>query len=68
MHLDLPINEYIYDFILEEMVFKSIIRYIINRYLKKYIEELNDDKLNFDLRNGFIFYYLFKSKFFFTLL
>ncbi|CAF3328653.1 unnamed protein product [Rotaria socialis] len=31
------------------MVFKSIIRYIINRYLKNYIEELDDEKLNFDL-------------------
>lgn len=31
------------------MVLKSIIRYITNRYLKNYTEELNNDKLNFDL-------------------
>ncbi|CAF4482324.1 unnamed protein product, partial [Rotaria socialis] len=34
------------------MVLKSIIRYIINRYLKNYIEELDDEKLNFDLIHG----------------
>jgi hypothetical protein len=34
------------------MVLKSIIRYMINRYLKNYIEQLDDEKLNFDLRNG----------------
>jgi hypothetical protein len=25
---------------------------MINRYLKNYIEQLDDEKLNFDLRNG----------------
>lgn len=34
------------------MVFKSIVRYIINRYLKNYIEQLDDEKLNFDLTKG----------------
>jgi hypothetical protein len=46
----------IFYFVLEEktkvMVFKSIIRYIINRYLKNYIEQLDDEKLNYDLKNG----------------
>jgi hypothetical protein len=37
------------------MVLKGIIRYIINRYLKNYIEQLDDEKLNFDLRNGLSF-------------
>ncbi|CAF4789073.1 unnamed protein product, partial [Rotaria sp. Silwood1] len=36
------------------MVLKSIIRYIINRYLKNYIEQLDDEKLNFDLRHGHV--------------
>ena len=35
-----------------EMVFKNIIRYIINRYLKNYIEELDYEKLNFNLISG----------------
>ena len=43
-------------FVLEEghlkMVLKTIVRYIINRYLKNYIEQLDDEKLNFDLKNG----------------
>lgn len=34
------------------MVLKSVIRYVINRYLKNYIERLDDEKLNIDLRNG----------------
>ena len=40
------------------MVLKGIIRYIINRYLKNYIEQLDDEKLNYDLRNGLVFLYL----------
>ncbi|CAF0769951.1 unnamed protein product [Rotaria sordida] len=36
------------------MVLKGIIRYIINRYLKNYIEQLDDEKLNFDLRHGHV--------------
>jgi hypothetical protein len=34
------------------MVLKSIVRYIINNYLKDYIERLNDEKLKLDLRHG----------------
>jgi hypothetical protein len=34
------------------MVFKGIVRYIINRYLKNYIEQLDDEKLNYDFRTG----------------
>ena len=41
------------------MVLKGIFRYIINRYLKNYIEQLDDEKLNFDLRNGLLFIFTF---------
>ncbi len=34
------------------MVLKSIVRYIINNYLKDYIERLDDEKLKLDLRHG----------------
>ncbi|CAF0799712.1 unnamed protein product [Adineta steineri] len=34
------------------MVLKSIVRYIINNYLKDYIERLDDERLKLDLRHG----------------
>ena len=34
------------------MVLKSIVRYIINKYLKDYIERLDDEKLKVDLKHG----------------
>ena len=34
------------------MVLKNLVRYIINKYLKDYIEELDYEKLKLDLRNG----------------
>jgi hypothetical protein len=34
------------------MVLKSIVRYIINNYLKDYFERLDDEKLKLDLRHG----------------
>ena len=34
------------------MVLKNLVRYIINKYLKDYIEQLDDDKLKLDLTNG----------------
>ncbi|CAF0868513.1 unnamed protein product [Adineta ricciae] len=34
------------------MVLKSIVRYIINNYLKDYIEKLDDERLKLDLRHG----------------
>lgn len=34
------------------MVLKSLIRYFLNRYLKNYIQTLDDEKFDFDLRNG----------------
>lgn len=34
------------------MVLKSLIRYIINKYLKDYIEQLDNEKLKLDLRHG----------------
>ena len=34
------------------MVWKKFSQYLINKYLKNYIEQLDDEKLNFSLRNG----------------
>ncbi len=34
------------------MVLKNLVRYIINKYLKNYIEELDYEKLKLDLKNG----------------
>ena len=34
------------------MVLKTAIRYIINKYLKDYIEQLDYEKLKVDLKNG----------------
>ncbi len=34
------------------MVLKSVVRYIINKYLKNYIEELDYEKLKLDIGNG----------------
>ncbi|CAF1448566.1 unnamed protein product [Adineta ricciae] len=36
------------------MVLKNLVRYIINKYLKDYIEELDYEKLKLDLRNGHV--------------
>jgi hypothetical protein len=36
----------------EEMVLKSIVRFLINKYLKDYIEQLDNEKLKIDFRNG----------------
>jgi hypothetical protein len=45
------------------MVLKNLVRYIINKYLKDYIEELDYEKLKLDLKNGKI-YFIF-SKYFY---
>jgi hypothetical protein len=37
------------------MVLKNLVRYIINKYLKNYIEELDYEKLKLDLKNGKIY-------------
>ncbi|CAF1307539.1 unnamed protein product [Rotaria sp. Silwood1] len=37
------------------MVLKNLIRYIINKYLKEYIEELNYEKVKLDLKNGHVY-------------
>jgi len=37
------------------MVLKNLIRYIINKYLKDYIEQLDYEKLKLDLKNGKIY-------------
>lgn len=34
------------------MVLKNLIRYILNKYLKNYIEELDYEKVKIDLKNG----------------
>jgi hypothetical protein len=34
------------------MVLKNLVRYIINKYLKDYIEQLDYEKLKLDLKNG----------------
>ncbi len=34
------------------MVLKSIVRFLINKYLKDYIEQLDNEKLKIDFRNG----------------
>ncbi|UJR12321.1 hypothetical protein I4U23_016498 [Adineta vaga] len=36
------------------MVLKSVVRYIINRYLKNYIEALDEKRVDFNLRNGHV--------------
>ena len=36
------------------MVLKSVIRYIIHKYLKDYIEQLDYEKLKLELKNGTI--------------
>lgn len=36
------------------MVLKNFIHYLINKYLKNYIERLDYEKLNFSLRNGHV--------------
>jgi hypothetical protein len=38
------------------MVLKKLIRYIINKYLKDYIEQLDYEKLKLDLKNGIKIY------------
>ena len=37
------------------MVLKNVVRYIINKYLKDYIEQLDYEKLKIDLKNGKIY-------------
>jgi hypothetical protein len=34
------------------MVLKILIRYIINKYLKDYIEQLDNEKLKLDFKHG----------------
>jgi hypothetical protein len=34
------------------MVLKSIIQYLINKYLKDYIEHLDNEKLKLDFKHG----------------
>jgi hypothetical protein len=34
------------------MVLKNFIRYLVNKFLKDYIEELDYEKLKLDLKNG----------------
>ncbi|CAF4740907.1 unnamed protein product [Rotaria magnacalcarata] len=36
------------------MVLKNLVRYIINKYLKEYIEELDYGKVKLDLKNGHV--------------
>ncbi|CAF2808695.1 unnamed protein product [Rotaria sp. Silwood2] len=36
------------------MVLKKLVRYIINKYLKDYIEQLDYEKLKLDLKNGHV--------------
>ncbi|CAF4184305.1 unnamed protein product, partial [Adineta steineri] len=36
------------------MVLKNLVRYIINKYLKDYIEQLDYEKLKLDLKNGHV--------------
>ena len=37
------------------MVLKNLVRYIINKYLKDYIEQIDYEKLKLDLKNGKIY-------------
>lgn len=37
------------------MVLKNLVRYIINKYLRDYIEQLDDEKLKLNLTNGKIY-------------
>jgi len=41
------------------MVLKNLVRYIINKYLKDYIEQLDYEKLKLDLRNGKIYLFMY---------
>lgn len=45
------IKNKVYEF-LSKMVLKNLVRYLINKYLKDYIEELDYEKLKLDLKNG----------------
>lgn len=36
----------------DKMVLKNLIRYIINKYLKEYIEELDYEKVKLDFKHG----------------
>lgn len=47
------------------MVLKNLVRYIINKYLKDYIEELDYEKLKLDLKNGIKNLFEIISKYFF---
>jgi hypothetical protein len=38
-----------------KMVLKNLVRYIINKYLKDYIEQLDYERLKLDLKNGKIY-------------
>ena len=44
------------------MVLKNLVRYIINKYLKDYIEQLDYEKLKLDLKNG-KFYWIILEEF-----
>jgi hypothetical protein len=46
------------------MVLKNLIRYIINKYLKDYIEQLDYEKLKLDLKNGKIYLRVYELVFF----
>jgi hypothetical protein len=46
------------------MVLKILIRYIINKYLKDYIEQLDYEKLKLDLKNGKIYLRVYELVFF----
>jgi len=48
-----------------KMVLKNLVRYIINKYLKDYIEELDYEKLKLDLKNGKILLNYFVNSLFF---
>ncbi len=47
------------------MVLKNLVRYIINKYLKDYIEQLDYEKLKLDLKNGKIYLIVHKIFYFF---
>jgi hypothetical protein len=47
------------------MVLKNLVRYIINKYLKDYIEQLDYEKLKLDLKNGKIYLIVYKIFYFF---